>query len=321
MSERESHDRPPPLLGAKPREEGEGGGRGGVSFTIGDIRLDRAVESEGPVLDPFELYADMTPEILAANLGWLAPRFYDREAKRLIMALQGFVVRSRGRVILVDTCVGDCKPRPRAMFDNRRWHWLERLAAFGVKPEDVDTVVCTHFHVDHVGWNTRLEDGRWVPTFPNARYVWTKAEWDFWRSERGRFGLERAGDYVADSVVPIVEAGLADMVAPDHVINDEVKLLPAAGHTPGLVSVDLRSRGEHAVIIGDAMHSPVQIRFPDWSTRFCADADQSRATRRAMLERYAGTPSLVLTSHFPAPTAGYVVRKGSGFDFRFVGET
>ena len=254
-------------------------------FSIGNVQLDRVVESETPLLDPFELYPDVTPEIIAENLHWLAPRYYDTATKLLVTTMQGFLVRSRGKIILVDTCVGDCKRRPRAIFDNKRWNWLDRLLEAGVSPESVDIVICTHFHVDHVGWNTKLEDGRWVPTFPNARYVFARTEWDFWRSERGRHGLQRAGDYVADSVVPIVEAGLADMVATDHVINDEVRLVPAPGHTPGLVSVDLKSAGEHALIVGDIIHSPLQIRYPQWSSRFCADPDESRTTRIAILER------------------------------------
>ena len=270
-----------------------------------------------PLLDPFEIYPDATPEIIAANLDWIAPRFYDPATKLLVTTIQGFLIRSKGKLILVDTCVGDCKHRPRAVFNNQRWNWLDRLHEAGASPKDIDIVVCTHFHVDHVGWNTQLDNGRWVPTFPRARYVFAKAEWDFWRSEGGRHGLSRAGDYVADSVVPIVEAGLADLVATNHVINDEVRLLPAPGHTPGLVSVDLRSGAAHAVIIGDVLHSPLQCKYPDWSTRFCADQAASRVTRKRTLETYADTTTLVFTSHFPSPTAGFLERAAGAYRFRY----
>ncbi len=151
-------------------------------FAIGPVTIDRVVESEYARLDPFELLPDLTPALLEANLSWMAPRFIDPESRRLIINMQGFVVRSRGKIMVVDTCVGDCKPRVRKDFSGRNWNWLDRLRDSGVSPEQVDFVVCTHFHVDHVGWNTRLEDGRWVPTFPNARYLLTREEFDFWRS-------------------------------------------------------------------------------------------------------------------------------------------
>jgi glyoxylase-like metal-dependent hydrolase (beta-lactamase superfamily II) len=181
----------------------------------------------------------------------------------------------------------------------------------------VDYVVCSHFHVDHVGWNTRLVDGRWVPTFPNARYLFAQAEWDYWWSSKGRWGRERAGDYMADSVLPVAEAGLVDFVEMDHKIDPFVSLVPAPGHTPGLVCVSIRSQGAEALLAGDVMHTPLQLVYPDWSTRFCADASQSRETRLAFLERYADSGILILPAHFPAPTAGYIERDRQAYRFRY----
>jgi glyoxylase-like metal-dependent hydrolase (beta-lactamase superfamily II) len=284
---------------------------------LGRVTLDCLVESEGPLLDPFELYPDLTREQFDAELDWLAPRFYDRASRRFVIAIQGFVLQSRGKIIVVDTCVGDCKSRVRSEFDRRGWNWLGRLAQAGIRPEQVDYVVCTHFHVDHVGWNTRLENGKWVPTFANARYLFTREEWDFWWSERGKYGRERTGDYMDDSVLPVAEKGLCDFVAMDHRINDEVGFEPAPGHTPGLVTVAIASAGHRAVLAGDVMHTPLQCAHPHYSTRFCADPAQSRATRTAFLEREAASARLVLPAHFPAPSAGRIERHQDAFRFRY----
>lgn len=289
-----------------------------TDFEIGAVHLTRVVESEMPLLDPAEIYPDSTPALIEANLGWLAPRFYDPAARLLVITIQGFVVRIRERIIVVDTCVGDCKSRRRGPFDHQRWNWIGRLAAAGVRPEDVDTVICTHFHVDHVGWNTRLEDGRWVPAFPNARYLFTRDEWAFWKSDAARLPRERSGDYIGDSVMPIVDAGLADFVAMDHRINGEVSLVPQPGHTPGLVGVALRSGREQALLASDLLHSPLQCRYPEWSTRFCVDADQSRRTRVDFLERHAGTGTMVIPTHFPSPSAGTIERDGKAYRFRYL---
>jgi glyoxylase-like metal-dependent hydrolase (beta-lactamase superfamily II) len=287
---------------------------------IGALTLDRIVESEFPVLAPAEVYPDCTAAHIEDNLDWLAPRFYDTRAEKLILAFQGFVIRSGGKTILVDTCVGDCKERRRADFHQQQWGWLAKLRAAGFDPDRVDTVVCTHFHVDHVGWNTRLENGRWVPTFPNARYLFAQAEWDYWHSDAGRPGRERTGDYMGDSILPVVAAGLVDFVATDHRIDASVRMLPAPGHTPGMVCVALESQGQRAVITGDLLHTVLQLAYPDWSTRFCADLEQSRATRLAFLENHADTDTLIFPAHFPAPTAGIIRRTGDAYVFCFVGE-
>ena len=287
-------------------------------FAIGPVTIDRVVESEYARLDPFELLPDLTPALLEANLSWMAPRFIDPESRRLIINMQGFVVRSRGKIMVVDTCVGDCKPRVRKDFSGRNWNWLDRLRDSGVSPEQVDFVVCTHFHVDHVGWNTRLEDGRWVPTFPNARYLFTREEFDFWRSEAGRPGLARTGDYIEDSVLPVVAAGLADFVPMNHAIDDCVRLHPAPGHTPGLVTVNVTSGGERIVMAGDVLHTPLQCRYPNWSTRFCADPAISRATRIGFMNACSDNHAIVMPSHFPSPSAGRFEREGGAFRFRYV---
>jgi glyoxylase-like metal-dependent hydrolase (beta-lactamase superfamily II) len=289
-------------------------------FRIGNLTLDRVVESEFAALDPIEVYPDCTSKDLKSDVWWLGPRFYDRVSEKLILSFQGFLIRSEGKNILVDTCVGDCKERRRPSFNHQSLNWLNQLRSAGCEPEDIDIVVCTHFHVDHVGWNTRLSDGAWVPTFSNARYLFARKEWDYWRSGEGHQNIVRTGDYMTDSIVPVVEAGLADFVETDHRIDQHVSLMPAPGHTPGMVCINLQSDGHQAIVAGDLLHTLLQVVHPQWSTRFCADPSLSRQTRTAFLDRYADTEVLILPAHFPAPTAGHILRNGDSFRFRFVGE-
>jgi glyoxylase-like metal-dependent hydrolase (beta-lactamase superfamily II) len=288
-----------------------------ASFNVGGMRVDRVIESEQPILDPLELFPDATPAVLDEHLPWLAPRFYDPASKLLVVPIQGFVVRVGGKIIVVDTCVGDCKERKRPMFHRQQREWVSKLARLGVTPDQVDYVICTHFHVDHVGWNTRLADGKWVPTFPNARYLFTHEEWDYWRSASGLKALQRTGDYIGDSVAPIVAAGLADFVRMDFQLFPEVRLMPAAGHTPGFVCIDLRSSGERMVLAGDLLHTPLQCVFPEWTTRFCADPQGAVRTRVRLLSEWAKQRTLIMPTHFPSPSAGYVERDKSAFRFRY----
>ena len=281
-------------------------------FDVGAVSIDRIVESEMPLLDPLEIFPEATPEALAAQMHWLAPRFYDPQARKLVVPIQGFVVRTKDKVVVVDTCVGDCKNRNRPQFHQQNRGWIRNI-----DPEKVDYVVCTHFHVDHVGWNTQLADGRWVPTFPNARYLFTRPDWDYWTSAAGKKALERAGDYLSDSVLPVVDAGLADFVPMDHRVAEGVSLIPAAGHTPGFVCVDVRSERERLVLAGDLLHTPLQCVYPQWSTRFCTDADGSRKTRLRLLEEWADARTVIMPTHFPSPSAGIVERKHGAFFFHY----
>jgi glyoxylase-like metal-dependent hydrolase (beta-lactamase superfamily II) len=290
------------------------------ALAVGRVSISRVEESTFAVLDPFEVYPDMTPALLEANLSWLAPRFFDRAAARLNLAFQGFVVRSSDALIVVDTCVGDCKSRRRASFDQQTWGWLDRMKAAGVDPTAVTHVVCTHFHVDHVGGNTRLDNGQWVPSFPNARYLFPRAEFDYWASEAGTRSMQRTGDYLADSVLPVITAGQAELVAGDHALTAGIGLRPAPGHTPGGVVVDVQSDGARALLLGDVLHTLLQIRYPDWSTRFCVDPQASRRTRLDILRWAADRDVWLLPNHFPAPSAGRVERWGDGYNWRFAGE-
>jgi glyoxylase-like metal-dependent hydrolase (beta-lactamase superfamily II) len=287
-------------------------------FEVGAVRVDRVVEFQDAFLKPLQMFADATAADIASQLDWLAPQFYDPVRDAIVTSVQAFLIRTRGKAVVVDTCSGDCKERKGPHFHQQRRDWLGKVVALGVSPDKVDYVICTHFHVDHVGWNTRLENGRWVPTFPNARYLFVREEWDYWRSAEGIRSMEFTGNYMDDCVLPIVEAGLADFVTMDHELFPEVRLIPAAGHTPGLVCVDIRSSGNRLVLAADLLHSPLQCVFPEWGSRFCADAQGAARTRIRLLSDWANSGTAFLPTHFPAPSAGFVERKRSGFSFRYV---
>ncbi|VVE04071.1 putative quorum-quenching lactonase YtnP [Pandoraea nosoerga] len=285
---------------------------------VGNATVTVVVESCAPLLALSEIFPDATDSMLAEIRTGENDAWFDKLTDRLVVAIQGFVVRSEGKIIVVDTCVGDCKSRVRHGFDHASLGWLDRLAASGTPPECVDTVVCTHFHVDHVGGNTRMVDGRWQPSFPNARYLFVDAELDFWQGDGAAPGIARTGDYMADSIAPILDAGLADIVRGDHRITGEVRLMPTPGHSPGHVCVVIESGDDRAILSGDLFHSPLQCRHPALSTRFCDDPAKSAATRTAFVERHANQPTLVIPAHFPFPSAGRLCRDAHGTRFEFV---
>ncbi len=281
-------------------------------LSLGRLRVSAVVERAGPTR-PTWLLPDATPEALERHREWLAPHFLD-EKGRLLQSIHAFVIEAPGLRAIVDTCVGNDKDRGgRPPFHMLSTTFLEDLRAAGFPPESIDVVLCTHLHVDHVGWNTRLDtSGRWVPTFPRARHLFARTEWEHWATESG----EDTKRIMADSVRPIVDAGLADLVAMDHRISDEIWLEPTPGHTPGHVSVRLSSGGADAVITGDLMHTPVQMAELGWVTNFDSDVERAKKTRREFCERYADTPVTVLGTHFNHPTAGHIVRHGNAFRFR-----
>ena len=290
------------------------------AWVLGETSVTRIVESEEPLLSPFEVFPDCRAVHLAENASWLIPKFYDPVSELLVISIQSFVIRTGGLTILVDTCTGEGKDRARPRFDQRTWPWLERLRAAGVEPEAVDLVMCSHLHVDHVGWNTRRENGRWVPTFPNARYLIARGEWEFWQRESRATGLPRTGDYIADSVLPIFDAGQADLIDPDFGIASTFWLEPAPGHTPAHFAIHVSDGGKELILSGDLMHHPLQLRYPHWSTRFCADPELARATRAAFLATYAGSRTAIVPAHFPSPSGIFIERAGEHYGFSFCGE-
>jgi glyoxylase-like metal-dependent hydrolase (beta-lactamase superfamily II) len=286
-------------------------------WRFGEISLARVVESEEPLLSPFEIFPDCSPTNLAVNKEWLQPRFYDSESELLVICIQSFLIRSGNTTILLDSCSGNHKQRQRAFFHQREWAWLSTLRQAGVAPEDVDLVLCSHLHVDHVGWNTRLENGKWVPTFPRARYLVSRAEWEYWRSEPGIASLQRTGDFISDSVLPIFLSGQADLIDGEHGLLPGIRIEPAPGHTPGHFMMVIENGGSSAILSGDLMHHPLQLRYPDWSTRFCVDPDQARDTRRRFLAEHVDSDRLVFPAHFPTPVGGRILRQRDHYRFQF----
>jgi glyoxylase-like metal-dependent hydrolase (beta-lactamase superfamily II) len=273
-------------------------------WQVGDVSITRVIETE----DKSMTAAAVLPEATPANvlpIGWLQPHFID-EKGNLLTSIFSLLVESQKKRIVIDTCLGNDKPRLVPQWNQRQGRFLAELAAAGFPAEGVDFVVCTHLHPDHVGWNTRLQDGRWVPTFPNARYIFVAKDWE-WLDTRP---VSPLGDFAGDSVRPVLEAGLADLVEPDYRFTDEVWLESTPGHSPGHVSVHIASRGAHAVVTGDLMHHPCQLARPHWSSPFDFDRGQALTTRQQFIARYADAPVLVIGSHFATPAAGRIVRDG-----------
>ncbi|MCZ6473362.1 MAG: MBL fold metallo-hydrolase [SAR324 cluster bacterium] len=260
------------------------------------------------------LFPELGEADLAPHMDWLAPRFFTPEGK-MRLSVHAFVVKTPHHTILVDTCVGNDKERPNPDFNMLQTDFLGRLKSqAGVTPEQVDYVFCTHFHVDHVGWNTRLVDGRWEPTFPNARYLFHRPEFEYYTG----LPKEEQQPSLLDSVLPIAEAGKAELVDGGHRIGDHVTLEPTPGHTPGHCSVRIDTPQGRAVITGDMMHTPAQVVETAWTPRVDHDPQMAIATRKDFIERHAEAGSLVLGTHFAPPTACRFEAHGAGHRPRFV---
>ena len=285
-----------------------------TQIELGNIAIHRIVEQEGPFFDALKFFPTLTTELLEENRAWLRPRFLD-PADQLMLCIQSYLVQTPQHNILVDTCVGNHKPRPTRPF----WHMMQsdrferNLAATGLGVGDIDFVMCTHLHTDHVGWNTRLQDGRWVPTFPKARYVFADRELAYW-TKRQRDDAT-AVPWVTDSVLPIVAANRADIVKSAHAFNDLVTLVPTPGHSIDHFSLLVGKPGADAVITGDMIHSPIQARYPELGMMSDYDSKQAGMSRRELFDRFCDTSTLMCTAHFPSPSTGRVVRWRDAFDF------
>jgi glyoxylase-like metal-dependent hydrolase (beta-lactamase superfamily II) len=255
-------------------------------------------------------------EALRPHEHWLCPEHLDIETDNFPMPVQSFVLKHNGYVILVDTCIGNDKSRPGPGADMHMLStpYLARLAALDLDPEDIDFVMCTHLHVDHVGWNTRLEGGRWIPTFPNARYIFSRSEYNAAYNEAANTEtIEFLRNCFEDSIVPVVEAGKVDFVDGVHEMLDIFTLRPAPGHSPGTQRIELRSDGKTGVFAGDIVHSAIQIPFWQWSSRACWDPEQSAQSRRELLEFCVQENALLIPGHFSAPHVARISNAGGTF--------
>ena len=283
-----------------------------TQVTLGDITIHRVVEQEGAFFPALEFFPTLTPALLEANLEWLRPSYVD-EAGKLILCIQSYVVRTPHHNILIDACVGNHKPRP----TRPAWHLMagdryeRNLAATGLGVGDIDYVMCTHMHIDHVGWNTRLDNGRWVPTFSKAKYLFSDRELAFWTEKEK--ADPSAHPWITDSVLPIVAANRCEVVKSDHALNDLVRLIPTPGHTIDHFSVHVGKPGQDALIAGDLIHSPIQARYPELGMRADYNSAQAGMSRRKVFDRFCDSPTLLCTVHFPSPSMGRIARWDDGF--------
>ena len=286
-----------------------------LTFKAGDMTIHRIIEMECGFTPALEFLPGLTKDVLDANRSWLAPAALDAD-DNLVLCFQAYVVQTGRHNILVDSCIGNDKDRTaRPLWHHKKDNaFMAGLARAGLTVNDIDFVMCTHLHVDHIGWNTRLENGRWVPTFPKARYLFSKTELDFWLSENDKTALPQ----IVDSVIPIVEAKACDLVTSDYALNDLVTLLPTPGHTIDHYAVQIGKGGRDAVITGDLIHTPLQALYPDLAMRVDYDGKQSSATRRMFLEKYCDTNTQCCFAHFPSPSRGYVKRWGNGFKCEYI---
>jgi glyoxylase-like metal-dependent hydrolase (beta-lactamase superfamily II) len=282
-----------------------------LKFTAGDLTIHRIIEQETTFLSALEMLPTLTPEVLAENRAWMQAANALDAKDVLVLCFQSYIVQTPHHTILIDSCIGNDKPRP----NRPKWNmkaddtYMRALSVAGLSVGDIDYVMCTHLHVDHVGWNTRPENGRWVPTFPNARYVFGKTEFDYWTGVHAKTPVPP----IEDSVMPIVEAKRHEVVGNDYQIGDHVRILPTPGHTPGHSAFVLGRGRDDAVFSGDLIHSPIQARYPEMSMKFDVDQAEAAKTRRSFLERFCDTDTLCCTAHFPSPSVGKIRRTGNGF--------
>lgn len=286
---------------------------------IGGTRVRRIEEWQGDFLPPSAFFVGFDATDFERVAGPLAPDYYRRETDCLYAFLQSWLLEVDGLRVLFDTGAGNHKDRPGIpIFGNLATPFLERFAATGIDPEQVDVVVCSHLHIDHVGWNTRLAGGHWVPTFPNARYLFSEIDRHYWdpgglgpRPTEG--GATVNTGVFEDSVQPLIDAGQVELIADGYCLSDSVSFQLMPGHTPGHLAMHVRSQGEEAIFVGDVLHHPLQVHFPDWNSPFCEDQPQARATRRRILAEAADRDALLVPAHFGGAHCCRVRRDGDAF--------
>ena len=288
---------------------------------MGNCTVTRIEELIGPLFDPVRFFPDYTPAMFEKHREWLYPIHADEASGNIISSMHSWLIQTPHHNILVDTCIGNDKDR----MPFHDWHqmqspWMERLRDTGVGPDDIDFVMCTHLHVDHVGWNTVRKDGQWVPTFANATYVFAEAEYNFWKAERTDpepDAFHSVGNKTFDdSILPVMH--LARLIEGEtELIADMLRVTPAPGHTPGSVTISLDDANEQAIFTGDILHHPIQVYEPHWNSAYCELPDQAIATRHHVLEQCCAHDSLMMPAHFGPSFAGKVRAASEGFAFEF----
>jgi glyoxylase-like metal-dependent hydrolase (beta-lactamase superfamily II) len=289
-----------------------------ANLQIGDFEITRVEDFTDRGVPLKLLFPALKDETLAAHRHWLAPDFLNAQNDTIDVSIHSWVVRTRHHTVLVDSCVGHQKNRHFPPFHMRESRYLANLAAAGVDPAEIDFVFCTHLHSDHVGWNTRLDNGRWAPTFPKATYLFSRADYDAFDPRQENwpgYGGTDADTYF-DSVLPVVEAGQVEFVAGEHEISDGLTIIPCPGHSPGHMALRVEDRGESGLFTGDSMHHPIQVAEPRLNSFSCWDADLARSSRRMLLEECCERHRLLVPGHFAAPHFGRVSAQGETFAFQ-----
>ena len=285
------------------------------TITIGDVSITSIIERDGPWRTPEAMFPEYDPLVGTEHLKTLPPEVFDPTSGKMAITYQTFVVRTPKHTVLVDTCTGDHKGYLAPM-DFDKQPWLDNFKKAGLSFEQITHVFCTHLHIDHCGWNTVLRGGRWVPTFPNAKYIFHKTEYAAWE-ELTKVGKNPPGNVWTYNCLPVMEAGQALLVDDTYALDDTFTLIPTPGHSPCHCCVEIRSKGQRAVVTGDLMHHALQVRIPELFTIFDTDTTAGIASRRKFFESVAGTQTVLLPVHFPTPTVGRIMNLGAGFDYVF----
>jgi glyoxylase-like metal-dependent hydrolase (beta-lactamase superfamily II) len=288
-------------------------------FKVGKATITRIQETYLPVYPIADIFPEFSEADLKEHGHWLAPDHYEIASKKIKLSVHSWLLQVDGRKILIDCCCGNNKPRPaRPHWNMLQEPWLDRLAAAGARPDEIDMGMCTHRHHDHLGWNTQMRDGKWVPTFPNARYVFSKLDFDYFAkvdadpaTAPAEFGTFR------ECVIPVVEAGRADLITGPHKLNEFIDILPAGGHSPGHFAFKMNFGSSTAMITGDVFHHLLQVYYPDWNFPKNSDANEARVSRRRVFEDCAATGAMVFPGHVGAPFAGFIDKTATGFKPRF----
>ena len=282
---------------------------------LNNIEIGRVVEYDGPFMSIYDFFPDASPDLLAPHRPWLEPNALQPGTDMMLMPIQSYVVHTPYATILVDSCVGNHKSvkwfQPWNQKNDSVFH--SRLITEGTHPDEIDFVFCTHLHVDHSGWNTQMLDGRWVPTFKNAKYIFSKIECE----NAEKLHNEYEDPTFVENVLPIIEAGQALLVDDDYELDEFIQLESTPGHTPGHCAIRIRDGRHNAVISGDLIHSPIQCQFPHWNFKFDANKKLAAETRLDFLQRHSQAGTQVLTAHFPLPSAGQIKTAGDAFQFEY----
>ena len=292
-----------------------------ATWTIGSVTVTRVEEQLGVSHMPCEkFFRGFERDVLERHLHWLAPNHYSPQHDRVVTSVHSWLIRAGGLTILLDTCGGNHKDRPwTPRFHQLNIPFLDRLRAAGAAPEDIDVVLCTHLHADHVGWNTMLRDGRWVPTFPNAKYLFSRIEDDYWdvRKNPAMANDPRHRAY-EDSVLPVVQSGQAVLVDEGYNVTNTISIAAAPGHSPGHILVRLAEQGMGAVFCGDVIHHPLQVYAPHWNHMADERPAEAAVSRRRLLESCAEHGSLLFPIHFGSPHVAAIEYVSGGFSAKFV---